>query len=59
MRRTLVLLLLMLLALTLLLRATLHPLVDDKVGLHSQNLLQILLQYLPALRISGKCLLRA
>jgi hypothetical protein len=52
MRGTLVLLLLMLLALTLLLRATLHPLVDDKVGLHSQNLLQILLQDLPALRIS-------
>jgi hypothetical protein len=59
MRGTVLLLLLMLLALTLLLRATLHPLVDDKVGLHSEHLLQILLQELPALRLSGKWLLRA
>jgi hypothetical protein len=59
MRGTLVLLLLMLLALTLLLRATLHPLVDDKVGLHSKHLLQILLQDLPALILCRKWLLRA
>ena len=59
MRGTVLLLLLMLLALTLLLRAALHPLVDDKVGLHSEHLFQILLQDLPALRLSGKWLLRA
>lgn len=35
MRVTLLLLLLLPLALALLLRPTLHPLVDDKVGLHS------------------------
>ena len=35
MRRTVLLQLLMLLALTLLLRATLHPLVDDKVSLNT------------------------
>jgi len=35
MRGTLLLLLLLPLALALLLRPTLHPLVDDKVGLHS------------------------
>ena len=41
MRGTLLLLLLLLLplALALLLRPALHPLVDDKVGLHSKNLL--------------------
>jgi hypothetical protein len=54
-----VLLILLLLALTLLLRAALHPLVDDKIGLHSEHLLQILLQDLSALRLCGKCLLRA
>ena len=59
MRWTVLLLLLMLLALTLLLRATLHPLVDDKVSLHPEHLLQILLQDLPTLRLGRKCLLRA
>jgi hypothetical protein len=59
MRGTVLLLLLMLLALTLFLRTALHPLIDDKVGLHSEHLLQILLQDLPTLRLSGKWLLRA
>ena len=58
MRGTLLLLLLLPLALALLLRPALHPLVDDKVGLHSEDLLQILLQDLPSLRLGGRCLFR-
>ena len=58
MRGTLLLLLLPL-ALALLLRPSLHPLVDDKVGLHSEHLFQILLQDFPSLRVGGRCLFRA
>lgn len=50
---------LLLLALTLFLRPALHPLVDDKVGLHSEHVLEILLQDLPTLRLDSRCLFRA
>ena len=59
MRGTLLLLLLLPLALALLLRPALHPLVDDKVGLHSKNLLQILLQNFSSLRLGSWWLFRA
>ena len=59
MRGTLLLLLLLPLALALLLRPALHPLVDDKVSLHYEHLHQILLQDLSNLRLGGWCLFRA